>query len=172
MKVTSFTVLFCLSLLSAVSVSGWRLGAPTVANQHRLGTVNYHVPGESPLEYCDDPSDNLLLIEKVSLDPNPPQPGKPLIITGSGYLNTTLTEGAEVHIVAKYRMIILYQDTVGICEHADEIDKQCPLEPQRISFNKTVDIPDAILPGSYHIMANAYTADSETLTCLVADLVY
>lgn len=32
------------------------------------------VPGESPLFFCADPKDNLLVLESVDLDPNPPLP--------------------------------------------------------------------------------------------------
>ena len=32
------------------------------------------VPGDNPLEFCDDPKDYILEIEKVDLDPNPPKP--------------------------------------------------------------------------------------------------
>lgn len=31
------------------------------------------VPGENPLYYCSDPKDDILEIEKVDLDPNPPK---------------------------------------------------------------------------------------------------
>lgn len=32
------------------------------------------VPGDNPLEYCQDPSDYILAIEHVDLNPNPPNP--------------------------------------------------------------------------------------------------
>ena len=33
-----------------------------------------NVPGENPLQHCQDPSDDILDLESVDLDPNPPQP--------------------------------------------------------------------------------------------------
>jgi hypothetical protein len=33
----------------------------------------YPVPGDNPLEFCDDPKDYLLQIDKVDLTPNPPE---------------------------------------------------------------------------------------------------
>lgn len=30
------------------------------------------IPGENPLEFCEDPADFILTIKKVDLDPNPP----------------------------------------------------------------------------------------------------
>lgn len=32
----------------------------------------YKVPGENPLEHCDDPADDILIIKSVDLSPNPP----------------------------------------------------------------------------------------------------
>lgn len=31
------------------------------------------VPGDNPLHYCEDPKNDILKIEKVDLDPNPPE---------------------------------------------------------------------------------------------------
>jgi hypothetical protein len=32
------------------------------------------VPGENPLQHCQDPKDDILELESVDLDPNPPVP--------------------------------------------------------------------------------------------------
>lgn len=32
------------------------------------------VPGESPLQFCEDPKDDILELKSVDLDPNPPLP--------------------------------------------------------------------------------------------------
>ena len=32
------------------------------------------VPGDNPLQHCQDPKDDLLTLESVDLDPNPPLP--------------------------------------------------------------------------------------------------
>lgn len=31
------------------------------------------VPGDNPLHYCEDPKNDILKIDKVDLDPNPPE---------------------------------------------------------------------------------------------------
>ena len=36
--------------------------------------TDLNVPGDNPLVYCEDPVDNILAIEHVNLDPNPPKP--------------------------------------------------------------------------------------------------
>jgi hypothetical protein len=33
-----------------------------------------NVPGENPLQHCQDPKDDILDLERVDLDPNPPVP--------------------------------------------------------------------------------------------------
>jgi hypothetical protein len=45
------------------------------SNQQPLGGITpkeNEVPGENPLEFCEDPKDYLLDITKVDLEPNPP----------------------------------------------------------------------------------------------------
>ena len=32
------------------------------------------VPGDNPLQHCQDPEDDILEIDSVDLDPNPPSP--------------------------------------------------------------------------------------------------
>lgn len=34
---------------------------------------SYSVPGENPLMHCDDPADDILDLQSVDLDPNPPK---------------------------------------------------------------------------------------------------
>ena len=43
-------------------------GQEVVSNEEDLA-----VPGDNPLYYCEDPSDNLVTIENVDLAPNPPE---------------------------------------------------------------------------------------------------
>ena len=33
-----------------------------------------NVPGDNPLQHCQDPKDDILILESVDLDPNPPLP--------------------------------------------------------------------------------------------------
>lgn len=41
--------------------------------QQPLVDGSLSVPGDNPLSFCADPSDYILTIEKVDLDPNPPE---------------------------------------------------------------------------------------------------
>lgn len=41
------------------------------------------VPGENPLFFCAKPDDDILVIEKVDLDPNPPAAYVPVFVSNS-----------------------------------------------------------------------------------------
>jgi hypothetical protein len=73
MKATSIllAVLYC-NLAAARATSGWF--SANDDSQLRLKTDDpLSVPGENPLLFCEDPSDNILEIIKADLSPNPPK---------------------------------------------------------------------------------------------------
>jgi len=70
----STTLLPLLYITGAAARSTW-LGASSSNEQLRLKTVDdpLKVPGANPLSFCSDASKDILTIEKVDLDPNPPE---------------------------------------------------------------------------------------------------
>ena len=58
-----------LAAISVVSVSAepWMPGQVVIQE-------DFKVPGDNPLYFCSDPKNDILEIEKVDLDPNPPTP--------------------------------------------------------------------------------------------------
>jgi hypothetical protein len=66
------TTLF-LAAASALSVSATPSGSWMGSDQVTI-KEEYKVPGDNPLYFCGDPADDILKIEKVDLDPNPPKP--------------------------------------------------------------------------------------------------
>lgn len=72
--------------------------------------------------------------------------GKPLLITASGEVKTTITEGAYVKLVVKYGLIQLLSTTADLCEQLGNVDLSCPLEPGKMTLTKSVDLPSAIPP--------------------------
>ncbi|KAF3072471.1 putative phosphatidylglycerol/phosphatidylinositol transfer protein precursor [Trichoderma pleuroticola] len=127
------------------------------------------VPGENPIEYCSaDRDDDLIEIKKVDLAPNPPKPGKALLITASGVVKKTITTGAYVKVTVKYGLIQLLSTTADLCEQLDNVDLACPLENGQMTITKSVDLPSAIPPGTYSVLADVYSADDEKITCLKA----
>lgn len=61
-------VLAGLSAVSVSAVPSWISGEQVTIQEE------YKVPGDNPLYFCGDPADDILKIEKVDLDPNPPKP--------------------------------------------------------------------------------------------------
>lgn len=128
------------------------------------------VPGESPIETCRDDEEQLLDIELVDLDPNPPIPGENLTITAKGTLKQELIDGAYVDVVVRYGFITLVNRRYDLCELLPEVDLECPLKAGYLSLTRTVEIPEEAPPGSYSIEAQAYTVADELVTCLQADV--
>jgi len=110
----------------------------------------------------------LIVIEKVDLAPNPPKPGKSLDITASGQVKQSITKGAYVQLTVKYGLIKLLSTTADLCEQLGNVDLSCPLEPGKMTLTKSVDLPSAIPPGTYNVLADVYSADDEHITCLTA----
>ncbi|KAL7933696.1 putative phosphatidylglycerol/phosphatidylinositol transfer protein precursor [Trichoderma chlorosporum] len=132
-------------------------------------TASLKVPGENPIEYCNANRDgNLIDIKKVDLAPNPPKPGQELLITASGNVKETITKGAYVKLVVKYGLIQLLSTTADLCDQLGNVDLSCPLEQGQMTITKSVDLPSAIPPGTYNVLADVYSADDEQITCLKA----
>ncbi|KAB8216886.1 Phosphatidylglycerol/phosphatidylinositol transfer protein [Aspergillus novoparasiticus] len=126
------------------------------------------VPGNNPLEYCNDPSGDILDIKQVDLSPNPPLPGKTLVITASGTLHKKIEDGAYVLLEVKYGLITLLRQTADLCEQLVNVDLKCPLGPGDMTLTKQVDLPKQIPPGKYTVQADVFNSDGEHITCLKA----
>lgn len=62
------SVLFAAVGVATVSAQpSWMPGQVTIQD-------DFKVPGDNPLNFCADPKDDILEIENVDLDPNPPSP--------------------------------------------------------------------------------------------------
>ncbi|KAB8272712.1 Phosphatidylglycerol/phosphatidylinositol transfer protein [Aspergillus minisclerotigenes] len=138
------------------------------SSQSPIQAQSISVPGNNPLEYCNDPSGDILDIKKVDLSPNPPLPGKTLVITASGTLHEKIEEGAYVLLEVKYGLITLLRQTADLCEQLVNVDLKCPLEPGVMTLTKQVDLPKQIPPGKYTVQADVFNSDDEHITCLKA----
>ncbi|KAH6607765.1 putative phosphatidylglycerol/phosphatidylinositol transfer protein precursor [Trichoderma cornu-damae] len=129
------------------------------------------VPGDNPIEFCNANHDgDLIQIRKVDLAPNPPKPGESLLITASGDVKRTIDKGAYVKLTVKYGLIQLLSTTADLCEQLGNVDLSCPLESGTLTVTKSVDLPSAIPPGTYNVLADVYSADDEPITCLKASV--
>ncbi|EFQ99924.1 phosphatidylglycerol/phosphatidylinositol transfer protein [Nannizzia gypsea CBS 118893] len=130
------------------------------------------VPGVNPLEFCDDPANNLLTIERVDLSPNPPVPGQPLVIKASGIFSERIEKGATVHLQVTYGFLQLINMDMDLCDQTDKVGLNCPIEKGKTVLKKTVDIPQQVPPGKYIVRADVLTADKKPVTCLTASVVF
>jgi len=60
-------------LLAATGVVSVSAGSSWLPGQIAV-KEEFSVPGNNPLFFCSDPKDDILEIENVDLDPNPPSP--------------------------------------------------------------------------------------------------
>ncbi|KAJ2992784.1 hypothetical protein NUW58_g2048 [Xylaria curta] len=161
---------FCIGALSAgnlASAGSW-FGTDDV----NVSDVQ-KVPGDSPLEFCDkDRAEDIVVIEKVDLSPNPPQAGTQLVIHASGTVNAPITQGAYVKLVVKYGLIRLISTTADLCEQVENVDLKCPIEKGVLSITKSVDIPKEVPPGTYNVFADVYNDDDTPITCLQATVTF
>jgi len=154
------------TLYSTTTFAGALWSSPS-NDQVRLAE-EFSVPGENPLLFCADPKDNILTIDKVDLGPNPPEAGKKLSITATGKLNKDVEEGAKVHLQVKFGLITLINQETDLCDQVKNVDLECPLEKGDLSLTKDVDLPGAIPPGKYTVLADVFTKDGDKITCLTA----
>ncbi|KAG0649358.1 Phosphatidylglycerol phosphatidylinositol transfer [Hyphodiscus hymeniophilus] len=133
------------------------------------------VPGDNPLTYCKkDHDDDLLVLEKVNLTPNPPVKGSTLTIEAVGDLLEDISEGAYVVLQVKYGLIRLVNTEADLCEQVSNVDLTCPIKKGKTTIVKDVELPKEIPPGTYTVFADAYTArpESKKIICLEATVTF
>lgn len=133
-------------------------------------TLQSEIPGDSPIELCMEDEPQLLSIEQVTINPNPPLPGQNLTIFASGTLKTDLVEDSYVDVLVRYGFITLVNRRYDLCDLLVEVDLKCPLKAGYLSLSRVVEIPDGVPPGEYYVDAKAYTGNDELLTCLSASV--
>lgn len=126
------------------------------------------VPGDSPIIQCDASEAQLLNLQSVILEPNPPARGENLTIVAKGYLAEDVEAGAYVDVEVRYGFIKLIHQTFDLCEEIAKVDLECPLKAGEHVIIKQVEVPNEVPPGKYIVNARAYTKDDEFITCLTA----
>jgi len=127
------------------------------------------VPGKNPLTYCKpDHDDDILKLDHVNLDPNPPKAGEVLTIEAVGTLTEDVEEGAYVEIQVKYGLIRLVSTRADLCKQVSNVDLECPIKKGKIVITKDVELPERIPNGKYTVFADAYTIDDKKIVCLEA----
>ncbi|KAF2091930.1 phosphatidylglycerol/phosphatidylinositol transfer protein precursor [Saccharata proteae CBS 121410] len=131
-------------------------------------TEGLEVPGNNPLVFCEEPSNNILTIDQVDLTPNPPEAGTTLTIAATGNLAEDVEEGAKVRLQVKYGLITLIRQEASLCDYVKEVNLECPLKKGDLKLSKDVDLPREIPPGKYTVLADVFTKDEKKITCLTA----
>lgn len=126
------------------------------------------IPGNSPIIQCDAQTPQLLDLQKVVIDPNPPEKGKNLTFVAEGVLKQTITDGAYVEVDVRYGFIRLIHQTYDLCEEVHNVDLECPIKKGAQTISKKVAIPEEVPPGKYLVIARAYTKEDALITCLTA----
>ncbi|KAL8694306.1 MAG: hypothetical protein Q9218_001011 [Villophora microphyllina] len=156
---------FCPLVLSTLVASKSAL----FGSQKTLVDNSLSVPGDNPLEFCSDPSNFILTIKNVDLDPNPPKKGNALQIKAKGNFTEKIEQDAYINLSVKYGLITLVNTKADLCEQMKEVDETCPLDGVK-DFTKEVTLPKEIPPGRYTVLADVYTKDDEKVTCLKAQV--
>ncbi|KAK6200219.1 Phosphatidylglycerol/phosphatidylinositol transfer protein [Scheffersomyces amazonensis] len=128
------------------------------------------VPGDSPIVQCDASQPQILSLQKVIIDPNPPTRGQNLTFVATGFLEKDIEEGAYVEVDVRYGFIKLIHQTFDLCEEITKVDLECPIAKGPQVISKDVAIPNEVPPGKYIVNARAYTKDDEFITCLSATI--
>lgn len=126
------------------------------------------IPGNSPIIQCDVSEPQLLDLQSVVIDPNPPQKGANLTFVASGFLSQDIEDGAYVEVDVRYGFIRLIHQTFDLCEEITNVDLECPVKKGEQTIQKQVEIPEEVPPGKYLVNARAYTSDNVLITCLSA----
>ncbi|PHH88284.1 hypothetical protein CDD83_7750 [Cordyceps sp. RAO-2017] len=136
---------------------------------------DYKVPGDNPLQYCPARlTHEFIDIQSVDLAPNPPQAAQPLVIKATGLVHKTIQEGATFDLLVKWNNIIdLVKMTKGdFCSNIGRVDLKCPIEPGKMTIEKTVDMPKMIPNGEFFVQAEVKSADGALITCLNGTVSY
>ncbi|KAL1891924.1 Phosphatidylglycerol/phosphatidylinositol transfer protein [Ceratocystis pirilliformis] len=157
------------ALLSATIAPASAFSLISQSGAGLVATEKQKIPGDSPLALCDrSHADDVVVIERVDLVPNPPKAGQDLIIKASGIVKEDIYQGAYVLLTVKYGLIRLLTTKADLCEQIQNVDLECPIKAGRLSLTKNVTLPAEIPPGKYTVFADVYTVDKEPVTCLTA----
>ncbi|OBA24390.1 hypothetical protein METBIDRAFT_38216 [Metschnikowia bicuspidata var. bicuspidata NRRL YB-4993] len=126
------------------------------------------VPGNAPIINCESSSPQILDLQNVVIDPNPPIKGENLTFSAVGFLTEDIEEGAYVDVDVRYGFIKLIHQTFDLCEEVKNVDLECPIKKGENIISKLVEIPAEVPPGKYVVNARAYSKDDKLITCLTA----
>ncbi|KAF9319647.1 Phosphatidylglycerol/phosphatidylinositol transfer protein [Podila horticola] len=130
-----------------------------------------HAQDTDSIKSCGT-EDDLLQIEYIDINPDPPARGKNLTIDARGILHGDVVEGAKISILVKLGLVKLLQKELDFCEEAAKVDKNCPLLAGPQELHHTVELPKEIPPGKYTATVKVKNPDGEQVACLTATAIF
>ncbi|KAI7907477.1 ML domain-containing protein [Cokeromyces recurvatus] len=140
-----------------------------IQNDNELAT--YMGDSTKLIKNCGDAND-ILTIDYISLNPDPPVKGKDLVIDFKGYLSETVPNGTVVEIIVKFGVVKLLQKKFDFCDKIQEVGEKCPIPQGELLFNKVVSLPKEIPPGKYTVHAEIFTPKKKRVTCLIGQTTF
>ncbi|THC86991.1 hypothetical protein EYZ11_013563 [Aspergillus tanneri] len=148
------------------------LFALSIALQFPITPPYFHVSNSWSYTDCGTP-DDVLQIERISLNPDPPSAGKPCEVKITGTVNDIIEEGAYADVAVKLGRIKILKKTFDVCEAFRDYNTtiQCPVKPGSYEVTHTVHLPREIPLARYNIDAMGFTVNEDDMLCLkfVAD---
>ncbi|XP_065914201.1 putative phosphatidylglycerol/phosphatidylinositol transfer protein DDB_G0278295 [Dysidea avara] len=100
----------------------------------------------------------------LTYDPDPPEKGKNVTITGSGIVNKEITSG-EIKVVVTYNDIQLLDETYDACELLEKYGDQCPISTGNTTMSITVEVPSDLPDGKYVGTMYGTDQDDDPMIC-------
>lgn len=94
--------------------------------------------------------------------------GGSISVLVSGNVRKTVKAGAYAKITIKYGLIQLISTTVDLCEQLGSVGVQCPVKTGPFMISKSLDMPSAVPPGTFSVVADVYSDNDERITCVTA----
>ncbi|KAG8789175.1 Phosphatidylglycerol/phosphatidylinositol transfer protein [Ceratobasidium sp. 428] len=152
------------SAVSALLVPG------KLIDQVRVGGNDVHATNSWTYTDCGLPTD-AVQVHSIKVSPDPPQIGKDLTITASGYVGQKIEDGAYADVTVKLGLIKLLHKQFDVCEEArnNNVTVQCPVEPGEYVVMQTVTLPKETPKAKFVIDIKGFTSEEALdpdLVCL------
>ncbi len=102
--------------------------------------------------------DDVMTVDKVYLQPDPPVKGENLSVIISGMLHENLNEGSMMYVNIKKGIIKFPQLKIPTCEY---ITNGCPVEKGSANLEMKFELPDMMPSGTYDVKAVLYNNEQK-----------
>ncbi|TPX39739.1 hypothetical protein SeLEV6574_g07012 [Synchytrium endobioticum] len=128
-----------------------------------LDAEDYGIASSASLCATDN---DIFEVESITLTPDPPQKGQPLVIEARGTLKEDVVAGAIADVRVKLGLIKLFEQRLDICEQIKQIDLECPIQKGYHVIERSIQVPNELPTGKYTVHINGSNADARPITCV------